>query len=71
MKYITHPELYKLSAMCRARKAEMERTLELAPDCEGTQAGAIIHHEIAYMEHLIEKLEGIAESGARRIEITI
>lgn len=70
MKYITRTELFKLSALCESRKKEMEHLLTLSPDIENTQACKIIRSEVEYMKHLIDKLDGIAKSDARRIEIT-
>ena len=68
MEYLTRPELKKLSALCHARIAEAEEVME-SEDASGLEK-ALADHDKCWMLKLSAKLDRIADSDAKRIEIT-
>lgn len=67
MEYITREELRKLSAICAGRRFVNVEILN--SDDSTNLERALAEREIAYMEHLCKKLDCIADSSARRVEI--
>lgn len=67
MERISREELRKLSAICARRRFD---NVEILQSSEATNLErALAEREIAYMEYLIAKLDRIADSDARRVEI--
>ncbi len=69
MEYLTKDELRKLSALCK--RDYYESRAVMASDEYSSLEKAICEREAAFASHLFCKLERIADSKARRIEITI
>ena len=69
MEWISKTELRKLSAMCQRRATEDSNVLS-APSASDLEK-ALANHEREYMLSLSAKLERIAASDKRRVEITI
>lgn len=69
MEYLTKDELRKLSALCK--RDYYESRAVMASDEYSNFEKAICEREAAFASHLFCKLERIADSKARRIEITI
>ena len=64
-------DMRKLSALCEDRKREEEKLRDSA-DGEATHLERCLsHREAEYMKALSAKLLAVAESNARRVEITI
>lgn len=68
MEYLTRPELRKLSSLCTAAYYEY-RAIMASEDTSNLEK-ALANHGAEYMTHLMEKLDRIAGSKAKRIEIT-
>lgn len=68
MVWFSRNDLRKLSALCQSRKADAERILTC--DSASGLEKAFAEHEIGRMAQLSAKLEEVANSKARRIEIT-
>lgn len=69
MMYLTRVELKKLSALCSDRSGEMLKVLYNPYATSAEKALAQLERD--FMLRLHEKLESVAESKARRIEITL
>lgn len=70
MVWFSKNELRKLSAVCEARKAEMEAIRD-SDDGEAIYLErCLAHREAEWMQHLSKKLLSVAESDAKRVEIT-
>ena len=69
MEWISKPELRKLAFMCQRRATEASHVLS-APSASDMEK-ALANHEREYMLSLSAKLERIATSDKRRVEITI
>ena len=67
MKYLTRPELIKLSAICDSRIRDAEEILR-NDGASGLEI-ACARREIECMERLSAKLMEIAQSPAKRIEV--
>lgn len=68
MQYLTRPELKKLSALCSDRFGEMLEVLNSPSATNAEKALAQLERDL--MLRLHEKLELVAESKVKRIEIT-
>jgi len=69
MEYLTKSDLRKLSSLCKAAYYE-SRWIMASEDASDLEK-ALANHHAEYMTHLLEKLDRIADSNAKRIEITI
>ena len=69
MEYLTKSDLRKLSSLCKAGYYE-NRYLEASEEASDLEK-SLAHHNAEYLSHLLVKLDRIADSSARRIEITI
>lgn len=73
MEYLTKSELRRLSALCEDRRFACELVRDNAVDGASYDYGerCLANHEAEWMKSLSAKLDRIAGSSARRVEITI
>jgi len=69
MEWLSKNDLRILSGLCKHQHDTAEEIVE--SEQASYLERALAHHESEYMEYLLRKLERIADSSARRIEITI
>lgn len=68
MEYLTRPDIRTLSNLCKGGFYECKAVLA-DPDASGVEK-AFAEHQMNYYAHLLEKLDRIGASDAKRIEIT-
>lgn len=69
MERLTQTDLRKLSNLCKAGYYEA-RAIMASDEATGLEK-ALANHEAEYMAALLAKLDRIADSKAKRVEITL
>jgi len=69
MEKLTRTDLNKLANLCKAGYYEA-RAVAASADATGLEK-ALANHEAEYMVSLLEKIDRITNSGAKRVEITV